>query len=177
MNALVWLAVAGAVARADDAEDIAKITSDNPAPQPTVKDVLAWERLDELMLGIAGDVAEVAVRVTVADVLATEEPESTVENGVTIYFTETIFWCGYTGVGGTFCYDKRANCLRKSKSCRSVRHVACVPVTAITTGESGALCRTTYGECMQTRAQAELSQEWTTGDCTVERYRKGRKEQ
>jgi len=177
-RASVVVVLAAGLARADGV----RVTMDDPNESA---DAYAWRKLPALMLEVAGDVAERAVRRTVAEVLAEEgvtvdgasvgvvEPDddSTVENGISIYFTDKPHWCGPLPGAGVFCYETRSMCAKKSKACRATKNVACMSATAHTTGEDGVFCRRTYGECEWTRRQIELTGEFALGECYVERQR------
>lgn len=163
----VALGAAGA-AQADD--DIAAITRDNP---PSIDDADAWAALPGLMLEAAGAAAEAANRRTVAEVLADED--STVENGVEVFFVTQPHWCGRVAGLGVFCWDDRRICAQKAKGCRAQANVACVGAQTITDGEVGVYCRPSYGECEQTRRVMLAIGEYTVGDCSVRRRRAGKR--
>ena len=140
---------------------------------PTVADVLAWGGLPDLMLGLAADTADRAVTLTGADVteIKPEQDDSTVENGISIYFADKPYWCGPLPSVGVFCWEDRRECAKRTKTCRATKNVACMGATAHTTGDEGTFCRTTYGECERTRRQLELTDEYALGECHVIRQR------
>lgn len=162
--ALLSLALVAGAARAEESK-------------PTVADVLAWDGLPELMLGVATDTADRAVTLTGADVteVKPEEDDSTVENGITVYFIDLPHWCGPVAKLGTYCWGDRRECLRKARSCKATANVACVGVEARTDGEQSSVCRPSYGECERTRRLLDLTDEYALSECMVTRQRKAKR--
>jgi hypothetical protein len=170
-RAMIVAVLASGAARADDA---VRITIDDPNVSA---DAAAWAKLPSLLLEVAGDVAELAVRRTVAEVLA-EEADTEWENGIEVVYTKTMLWCGAGtfGVRGVFCYESRAMCAKKAKVCRASKNAGCFGLRARTDNEGGTLCLATYGECEATRRAADLSGEYDVPDaCFVLRYRAAKK--
>ena len=102
--------------------------ADDNLARPTVADVLAWDGLPILMLGVAADTADRAVTLTGADVTEVKPEEDTYErdfeNGIEVVYAKAALWCGNGtfGVRGVFCWENRSNCTRKAKGCRASKN-------------------------------------------------------